>query len=221
MRTPHILALSLGVSSLLATAAIAEKTAAVPTSASFKRLYSERASASSYLRSNWNKYDENYHPNYAVDDDHKTAWVEGVDGNGDGQVLIIPTSDVKRARAVKLGIYNGYQKSKALLEANAAPKDVVVRLRDGTGDEVATKQVTLNKQLGAQEVVVDVPKGKGFSSIEIAVVSTHDGKVYKDGCISDVEVSVDTDVAYAAASEKAKLAALKSWIADRKAQAKA
>src|SRR4051794_18569302 len=31
----------------------------------WNRLYSDTASASSYLQNNWNKYTENYHPNYA------------------------------------------------------------------------------------------------------------------------------------------------------------
>lgn len=187
---------------------------------SFKRLYAERASASSYLRSNWNKYDENYHPSYALDGDPKTAWVEGVDGIGENEVLIIPVSEIKTARSVRLKIFNGYQKSKGLLDANGAPAKIIVRLRDQAGDEVVAKPFTLAKKMGGQEVTVDLPKGKGFASVEIAVVSATEGKTYKDTCISDVEVSVDSDVPYVAAAEKAKLSSLKSWIGGRKAAAK-
>ncbi len=185
----------------------------------FKRLYAERASASSYLRSNWNKYDENYHPNYALDDNPKTAWVEGVDGNGENQVLIIPVSEVKTARSVRLKIFNGYQKTKALLAANGAPEKILVRLRDNVGDEVVATPFTLTKTMGGQDVTVALPAGKGFASVEIVVLNANEGKVYKDTCISDVQISVDSDVPYVAAPERAKLLSLKAWISGRKAAA--
>ena len=215
MRNHRLFAISLCslCAGLLSTAAPAEP-------APFKRLYAERASASSYLKSNWNKYDENYHPNYVLDGDPKTAWVEGVDGLGENQVLIIPVSELKSARALRLKIFNGYQKSKSLLDANAAPEKIIVRMRDHAGDEVVAKPFTLSKTMGGQEVTVEVPKGKGFASVEIVVVTAHPGKVYKDTCISDVELSVDSDVAYVAAPEKAKLASLKAWIGGRKAAAR-
>lgn len=187
---------------------------------SFKRLYAERASSSSYLRSNWNKYDENYHPSYAIDGDMRTAWVEGVDGLGENEVLIIPVSEIKTARSVRLKIFNGYQKSKGLLDANSAPAKIIVRLRDQAGDEVVAKPFTLEKKMGGQEVTVDLPKGKGFASVEIAVVTVTEGKTYKDTCITDVEVSVDSDVPYVAKAEAAKLASLKQWIRGRVTTAK-
>src|SRR5262245_20648523 len=94
--------------------------------ADYQRLYADQAKASSYLKSNWNKYEENYHPNYVLDDDPKTAWVEGVDGNGEGETLSLEVSPLKTAKRVKLVVFNGYQKSKALLEANAAPEKLTV-----------------------------------------------------------------------------------------------
>jgi hypothetical protein len=197
----------------------------IPTTAvaapDWKRVHGDRATASSYLKSNWNKYDENYHPAYILDGDPKTAWVEGVDGNGEGQTVTIPLSDLKSARAVRLRVWNGYQKSKNLLDANAAPKDVTILVRDAGGDVTGTATATLQKILGAQEIVVAVAKGRGVSSVTLRVDSTWPGRVYKDGCISDVEVFVDSDVAWSEKAEKARLAALKSWIGERKATAQA
>jgi hypothetical protein len=187
----------------------------------WKRMHGDRATASSYLKSNWNKYDENYHPAYILDGDPKTAWVEGVDGNGEGQTVTIPLSDLKSARAVRLRVFNGYQKSKNLLDANAAPKDVTVLVRDAGGDVVGTTTATLKKELGAQEITVAIEKGRGVSSVTLRVDSTWPGRVYKDGCVSDVEVFVDSDVPWSEKAEKARLAALKSWIGERKATAQA
>ena len=90
------------------------------------RLYSSHAKSSSFLKSAWNKYNENYHPNYVLDDNPKTAWVEGVDGNGEGETLLIPFSPLSSAKKVRLKIRNGYQKSENLMKANSAPKEILV-----------------------------------------------------------------------------------------------
>src|SRR5689334_10788328 len=77
----------------------------------FRRLYSSQAVASSYLRNDWNKFTENYHPAYALDDDPKTAWVEGASGDGEGETLTIGVSHLPSARAVRVRLRSGYQKS--------------------------------------------------------------------------------------------------------------
>ncbi len=187
----------------------------------WKRLYAERATSSSYLKSNWNKYDENYHPAYVLDGNPKTAWVEGVDGNGEGQTLSIPLSDVKSARAVKVVVWNGYQKNANLLAANAAPDHVAFEVRSASGDVVGMTKVHLKKAMGPQEVIIPVEKGGRVGGLTLTVLSAHAGKVYKDTCISDVEIYVDSDVVYSEKAEKAKLAALKAWVKERKATAAA
>ena len=75
--------------------------------ADFKRLHAERATASSFLESNWNKYQENYHPTYVLDDDAKTAWVEGADGDGVGESLTVQLSALKSAKALRLNGVRG------------------------------------------------------------------------------------------------------------------
>src|SRR5687767_9515764 len=85
-------------------------------------LFASEATASSFLVSNWNKFTENYHPSYVLDGDPTTAWVEGKDGNGEGEWLRIETTHLKNARQLKLEIRNGYQKSKGLFKANAMPR---------------------------------------------------------------------------------------------------
>ena len=65
----------------------------------WKVLRQTEVQASSFLQSNWNKYSENYHPNYVADENPSTAWVEGVTGNGEGESIVLPTNPIKSARA--------------------------------------------------------------------------------------------------------------------------
>ena len=182
----------------------------------FRPLRSASASATSFLQNNWNRYQENYHPSYVLDENPATAWVEGVDGYGEGQSLTIPLSPLSSARALRLRIWNGYQKSKALFAKNAAPRRIRVAVLDPTGGEVTGREVELQQAWGPQTVVVDVPPKRGLSAVRIAVVSVYPGTKYKDTCVSDVLVDVDSDVPHNAAAENAKLAALKTWVAERR-----
>jgi hypothetical protein len=185
---------------------------------SFQRLHSEQASATSFLKSNWNKYEENYHPSYVLDDDPKTAWVEGAEGDGLGESLTIPVSNLQSARTVRLVIFNGYQKSKGLLEANAAVKQLTVTVRGPSGRESARKQLTLEREMGPQSF--DIPMTGSVADIVLTIDSVHPGSKYRDTCVSDVQLFVDSDVPYNAAVEKGKREAMLQWKKERLAAAK-
>jgi hypothetical protein len=185
-----------------------------PAHAEWNQLYASRAEATSFLKSNFNKYNENYHPNYVLDGDPKTAWVEGVSGQGVGEKLRIPVSHLDQVSRVKIRIRNGYHKSDNLLVANSAPRQLTVSLTDHD-EVVATGPHELDRAMGWQEIVVDVPAGKGLDAVVLAVDSVHPGSTYKDTCISDVEVFVDSSVAYNAGAEKAKAASLQEWVSGR------
>ncbi len=186
--------------------------AAVAAEPDWKELFAESATASSFLESNWNKYTENYHPNYALDRNPATAWVEGVEGNGEGQWIEIPLSSLRSARAVKLHIWNGYQKSGKLLAANAAPKGIVVEARY-RGATVGSLTSALNATAGAQELII--PVQGGLDAVRLTIASVTPGKTYKDTCISDIQVFVDSDVAYNPTFETAKHSRLQAWVGER------
>ncbi|AKJ05944.1 hypothetical protein ATI61_110310 [Archangium gephyra] len=184
----------------------------------FQRLHAEQASATSFLKSNWNKYEENYHPSYVLDDDVKTAWVEGAEGDGLGESLTIPVSDLKSARAIRLVLFNGYQKSKALLSANSAPRQLTVTVRGPGGQESAKTQLTLERKMGPQSF--DLPVTGAVAEVVLTIDSVHPGSKYKDTCVSDVQVFVDSEVPYNAAVEKGKREALLQWKKERLEAAK-
>jgi hypothetical protein len=89
-----------------------------------RRLYSDKVEASSFLWTNWNRFQENYHPNYIMDGDPKTAWVQGVSGSGAGESIKIHVSEVAKTTKLRVKIKSGYQKSKGLFAQNARPKTI-------------------------------------------------------------------------------------------------
>jgi hypothetical protein len=184
--------------------------------ARWHRLRSPAASATSFLQNSWNRYQENYHPSYVLDENPATAWVEGADGYGENQSLTLPLSPLTSARALRLRIWNGYQKSKDLFAKNSAPRRVRVAVLAPTGEEVVGREVELARAWGPQDVVVDVPPGRGLSAVRLTILSVYPGARYKDTCISDVLVDVDSQVPYNAAAEAGKLTALRAWVAGRK-----
>jgi hypothetical protein len=192
--------------------ALAAPAAAAPVE---RRLHSDSIDASSFLWNDWNRFVENYHPNYAADDDPATAWVEGGKSSGAGEWLRVQVTTLDKTTRVRLRVRNGYQKSKDLWKANARAKAVTVRLLPGKTE----KQVTLADADGWQEIVVDQPSGP-IKAVELAVGSVYEGTKYADLCISDVQVLATSETADNPAFEKSKLASLMSWRSSRIAAAK-
>ena len=204
---------------LAAFAAAAVATLAAPAAADAKpterRLHSDNIEASSFLWNDWNKFVENYHPNYVADDDAVTAWVEGATGSGAGEWLRVHVTPLEKTTRVRLRVRNGYQKSKDLWKANARAKAVTVKLLPSKTE----KKVTLTDADGWQEIVVDQPSGP-LKSVELSIGSVYEGSKYADLCISDVQVLATSETPDNPAFEKSKLAGLMSWRSERIAAAK-
>lgn len=181
-----------------------------------RRLHSDSIDASSFLWNDWNKFVENYHPNYVADDDPATAWVEGAKGSGAGESLRVQITPLEKTTRIRLRVRNGYQKSKELWKANARAKAVTVRLLPSK----AEKQVTLADAEGWQEVVIDQPSGS-VRSVELAVGSVYEGAKYTDLAISDVQVMATSETPDNPAFEKTKRDNLMTWRSERIAAAKA
>lgn len=180
-----------------------------------RRLHSDNIDASSFLWNDWNKFVENYHPNYVADDDPTTAWVEGAKGSGAGEWLRIQVTPLDKTTKVRLKIRNGYQKSKDLFKANARAKQITLRLLPSKVE----KQVTLEDKDGWQEAVVEQPSGV-VKTIEVAIKSVYEGTKYEDLCISDVQVYATSETPDNPAFEKQKHDTLMQWRAGRLAAAK-
>jgi len=177
------------------------------------------ATASSFLYGGYNRHLENYHPNYVLDDDPETAWLEGVDGLGEGEELVIAVTAPAPVGALTLRIRNGYQKSDKLLRANSAPQQVELVLTDSLGARVSTTEHSLDKKMGWQELVVEVPDRKDVASVALKVLTAHAGTVYKDTCISDIQLFTGPSAPVNAEVQAAAHSQLMAWVSERAAEA--
>jgi hypothetical protein len=84
--------------------------------------------------------------------------------------------------------------------------------------ESARQQLTLERKMGPQSF--DIPVKGPVAEVVLKIDSVHPGSKYKDTCISDVQLFVDSDVPYNAAVEKGKREAMLKWKKDRLAAAK-
>jgi hypothetical protein len=180
-----------------------------------RRLHSSSLEASSFLWNDWNKYQENYHPNYIADDDAKTAWVEGASSSGAGEWIRINLTALDKTTKVRLKIRNGYQKSKGLFAANARAKEVTVTLLP-SNTKVTAK---LEDKDGWQELAVTQPAGV-VKAVQLNVGSVYEGSKYADLCISDLQVFATSETPDNPAFEKGKRKELLAWRAARIATAK-
>ena len=180
-----------------------------------RRLHTDNVDASTFLWNDWNKFVENYHPNYIADDDPKTAWVEGAKGSGNGEWVRVNVTPLDKTTKVRLRIRNGYQKSKDLYKANARAKAITVRLLPSKLE----KKLTLEDKDGWQEVTTEQPAGE-LRAIQVNVASVYEGSKYADLCISDVQVFATSETKDNPAFEKSKRKALLAWRSARVAAAK-
>ena len=83
-------------------------------------------------------------------------------------------------------------------------------------EEVVSQEATLDDKKDWQSVFLAIPPKQAIAAVELRIVSTASGSVYKDGCISDLRFFVDSDVPYDAAYEQGKRDALLAWGKGRK-----
>ena len=180
-----------------------------------RRLHSDNIDASTFLWNDWNKFVENYHPNYVADDDPKTAWVEGAKSSGAGEWIRIQLTPLDDTTKVRIRVRNGYQKAKDLFQANARAKQVTLRLLPSNVE----KKVTLEDKEGWQDVVIDQSRGT-IRAVELAVTSVYEGTKYADLAISDVQVFATSETPDNPAFEKSKRETLMGWRSARVSAAK-
>ncbi len=180
-----------------------------------RRLHPDRAIASSFLWNNWNRFQENYHPLYLIDDDPKTAWVEGAEGSGSGEWIRVYVTPVAETSQVRLRLRNGYHKSKPLHRKNAKAKQLRVILVPSQ----ATTTIVLKDNMKWQEIRLEQPSGK-LTAIELHVDSVYPGTKYADLCLSDLEVFATSRAPENPAFEKRKFEEVVAWKTERLAAAK-
>ena len=135
----------------------------------------EDVTASSYLS------EENikHVPDLIMDGDTTTAWVEGVDGNGEGESITFTFGDLYAVSDIK--IWNGYQKSEDLYYKNARPAELELEFSDGSTERISLQDTSSGFQEFALERHVT-------SYVKIKIISTYEGSKYEDTVISEIEL---------------------------------
>jgi hypothetical protein len=141
------------------------------------------------------------------DNDPKTAWVEGVQGQGIGEVLIVPCLDLKKP----VKIWAGFGKSDAVFSSNSRPKKirtVVIRTPHGDPTQYGAEYKDLTIIAEGTAFLIDkngyqnlpVPKfnielylPKDFDQkveyqyfLGIEILEVYPGSKYEDTCISEI-----------------------------------
>lgn len=142
-----------------------------------------------------------------MDGDPATAWVEGMDDYGIGEVIIAPCLELNK----KVEIWGGFGKSQALYAANSRPKKIkvaVVRAKYGGASQygtyynelsiVAQQEVELKDVNGYQSLIIPTFKVQSYFWEEqqenreynyflgIQILDVYKGAKYSDTCISEI-----------------------------------
>lgn len=114
-----------------------------------------------------------------MDGDTTTAWVEGVDGNGEGESITFTFGDLYAVSDIK--IWNGYQKSEDLYYKNARPAELELEFSDGSTERISLQDTSSGFQEFALERHVT-------SYVKVKIISTYEGSKYEDTVISEIEL---------------------------------
>lgn len=123
-----------------------------------------------------------YGPRNLTDGNDNTAWVEGRDGQGLGEFVVLDFDSPRTVRG--LTIRNGYAKSPDIFAKNSRVKDV--ELRFSTGDSL---DVTLKDEPGPQHLTLSHPVETKW--VALVIRSVYPGWKYADTAIN--ELSVDAN----------------------------
>ena len=150
-----------------------------------------------------NRYEDwscKYAPMKAWDNDPKTAWVEGTQRYGIGEILIIdPEKGINPDQ--KMEIWTGYGKSQKLHKENSRPKELRVVVIEGVGYGPAQDGIYFKELRIISENIVKLEdlnkfqklpvkkfnKKKGATYIlGLQILQVYKGSKYKDTCISEI-----------------------------------
>ena len=134
-----------------------------------------------------------YAPENMIDNNPKTAWVEGKKGFGKGIKLYFAIAPTTAGGKIdgdylieKIGIINGYAKSKKLFYANNRVKKIRFDYWSMKEDKELTKYFTLKDKFEMQYIRFENPVS--LSNFRITILSVYKGKRYNDTCISEIKV---------------------------------
>lgn len=172
------------------------------------RLVAAPVEASSALFRGWDDPKGDHHPLFAADDDKRTGWVEGAEGDGTGEWIRFHVTPVQQPGAITLQIRNGCQASGRAFKSHArVAKATVTALPGGppTAIELADEQ-------GWQ--TFEVPASDRLRAVELRIDGVHPGKGDEHACLADVQIYTPASVDPAAQKRREK--EVEAWVKARR-----
>lgn len=113
-----------------------------------------------------------------ADGDRSTAWVEGVDGDGVGQSVVLVFGGPRPVGYLE--IVNGYAKNADIFRKNGRVRDIEIRA------DKNKKRVRLDDTDRVQRI--DISDLGDASAVEVKIMSVYPGSKYDDTAISELRV---------------------------------
>lgn len=127
------------------------------------------------------KYENNYDVAFVCDNDEKTAWFEGVKGNGENEYIIFSSDNSKTIR--QIDIINGCCYPYARYYRNSRMKKCAVELDGGVKFEVDFRDEYDKKTV----IKFDMPIST--KSVKIIILETYKGTECDDTAVSEIVFS--------------------------------
>jgi hypothetical protein len=148
-----------------------------------------------------------YAPGLVTDGDEKTAWVEGSNDYGVGELIIVACLDLKKP----LQIWAGYGKSPAIFTQNSRPKKIKTMIIRGDNPSPSQYGTWYNNLTVIKQSEVALKDLNGFQSLSIpsydiskyvdsnqnemeynyflgiVIMDVYKGTKYSDTCISEIK----------------------------------
>lgn len=129
--------------------------------------------------------ESNYIAENLYDSDVFTAWVEGVPGNGEGQVLTYRLPAGTEIHG--LAVVNGYGKNEKVYHANGAVKELMITALAGEFSRRMTlEKVTYTGMYNPLYPQCTYWSGVDADVIQVTIQSAEAGTDYEDTCISEM-----------------------------------
>lgn len=107
-----------------------------------------------------------YGPERAVDGDPRTAWCEGAEGNGEGEILVVPLGNA-HVHVGEIEIWSGFGRSDALHTLNGRPRTVRLYVIEALSGLVNQFDTTLQNFVKLAESEVCLEDLNDYQRIEL------------------------------------------------------
>jgi len=124
------------------------------------------------------------------DMDRETAWVDGAKGDGVGESVTLTLKEP--AKVTRVGLVNGYAKSKDMYQKNSRAAELAVSVNDGEPFTVTIPDEFLQQE----EFFFDLPKQDAdVKTVKLTIQKVNRGSKYEDTAISELTLVVPLEKA--------------------------